>query len=375
MDKINIGLRNQKQSPKEVIDIIKDKKNIPFDMYIKYYEKYNCSHKVEFNCNLCNNIEITAWNTLSNRIKLYNKICCKKCSYILSTCQREGVPDELVKYYINNDNIDFKTYLKYKNYNCNKLNIKLYCDVCKKEKIVKWSKIKYRTHSNDKPICSDCAHKYGCSTHEARLNNSKAQKIAQNKIETIKKNRNSQLKRFKNLDNLNKHREMIKNLYTGDYLKKVKLIQSERSKILWQDEKFREKCTNVTTLSGKYKNIKFDSSWELSYIIYYYGRIKRCNLSIPYVFKNKHHRYYPDFILDDKYIIEIKGRKDEINDIKKDFAIKYINDNNLNFEYKILYKEDLIKIQNFIFYDSLSKVNEINKNDIIIYHKPKNWNL
>lgn len=69
-----------------------------------------------------------------------------------------------------------------------------------------------------------------------------------------------------------------------------------------------------------YKGISFDSSWELIYYIYCLDH----NISISrntdkwfdYFYKDERHRYFPDFIVDDK-IIEIKGNHllDEDNNL------------------------------------------------------------
>ena len=60
---------------------------------------------------------------------------------------------------------------------------------------------------------------------------------------------------------------------------------------------------------GWYKGIHCDSSWELAFLVYYMDHnlyIERCKEKRQYVWNNKQHTYYPDFITDDG-IIEIKG--------------------------------------------------------------------
>ena len=60
---------------------------------------------------------------------------------------------------------------------------------------------------------------------------------------------------------------------------------------------------------GWYKGIHCDSSWELAYLVYHLDHnlyIERCKEKRQYVWNNKQHTYYPDFITDDG-IIEIKG--------------------------------------------------------------------
>ena len=84
--------------------------------------------------------------------------------------------------------------------------------------------------------------------------------------------------------------------------------------------------------SGWYKGIYCASTWELAYVIYCLDNcidIKRCTDVRTYVYNNKIHKYYPDFIVDGK-IIEIKGyttkqwlAKEEQN---KDIVVLYRDD-------------------------------------------------
>ena len=58
-----------------------------------------------------------------------------------------------------------------------------------------------------------------------------------------------------------------------------------------------------------YKNVKFDSSWELAFYLYNLNLnkpIKRCTKSFEYEFEGNKHSYFPDFEIEDK-IFEVKG--------------------------------------------------------------------
>lgn len=60
---------------------------------------------------------------------------------------------------------------------------------------------------------------------------------------------------------------------------------------------------------GKYKGIRFDSTWELAFILYHLDNnlfIKRCEQKRKYIFNGKEKTYIPDFETDEG-IIEIKG--------------------------------------------------------------------
>lgn len=91
---------------------------------------------------------------------------------------------------------------------------------------------------------------------------------------------------------------------------------------------------------GKYDGILFDSSWELAFYIYYKEHnlyIERCKEKRKYIYNNKEYFYIPDFITNDG-IIEIKGY-DTDRSISKSIQ---------NPDIKVLHKNDLIDILNYI---------------------------
>lgn len=92
--------------------------------------------------------------------------------------------------------------------------------------------------------------------------------------------------------------------------------------------------------SGRYKGIYCGSTYELCWVIYNMDHnisFERCNLAIDYEYKGELHKYYPDFILEDGTLIEIKGYYQETVSIKEEAAKR------LGYNIKILYKEDLEK--------------------------------
>lgn len=107
---------------------------------------------------------------------------------------------------------------------------------------------------------------------------------------------------------------------------------------------------------GFYKGIKCDSRWELAFLIYCLDHkipIKRCTEYFIFKVKGKEHRYYPDFIVEGKYI-EIKGYfranlKCKLNAvINKGFKIKLIQEKQiqkyLNYCFKKYKTESLEKL-------------------------------
>lgn len=84
---------------------------------------------------------------------------------------------------------------------------------------------------------------------------------------------------------------------------------------------------------GWYKGIHCDSSWELAYLVYHLDHnlyIERCKEKRQYVWNNKQHTYYPDFITDDG-IIEIKGYSTD----------QWKSKEEQNHDVKVLYKNEI----------------------------------
>ena len=108
---------------------------------------------------------------------------------------------------------------------------------------------------------------------------------------------------------------------------------------------------------GWYKGFFCDSTYELAYIIYNLDHnisFKRCPKTIKYeyTYNNEKHIYYPDFILDDGTLVEIKGYHTNIVDIK----IQAVKDRSI----KILYEKDLKYAFDYIKdYYNTTKIEEL----------------
>lgn len=119
---------------------------------------------------------------------------------------------------------------------------------------------------------------------------------------------------------------------------------------LIQSQKKNGKCGGYRENSGickhgKYNGIHCDSAWELAYILYCNDNnipIKRCDKVFDY-FDNdgNKHRYYPDFIINDNEIIEIKGRVSEQWKLKLPIVERE--------HIKVLYGEDMKDILNYCY--------------------------
>lgn len=92
---------------------------------------------------------------------------------------------------------------------------------------------------------------------------------------------------------------------------------------------------------GNYHGIHCDSSWELAYLVYNLEHnipIKRCNIKRTYIINGKQKKYFPDFIINDNQIIEIKGYYDKGSKLKQE----------QNPDIIILFEKDLKEILNYV---------------------------
>lgn len=221
-----------------------------------------------------------------------------------------------------------------------KKKVKFICFICNKKSICSIKNISKRLNGLAwELICNNCIPKASCNTIEHIKNNSKAQKIAQNKSETKEKQRIAQKIAHDNDPTLSKRKAEIGLKYANSEEALKRRVKKFRERYE-NDEEFRNKLRPRGFVSGEINNIQFDSSYELRYLLFCIKnkqKIKREPFRIPYGTKI----YKPDFLIDDKYLIEIKGyiSKDKITEKKKIAAIEYCKGKNI--EYKILFKQNL----------------------------------
>jgi len=92
--------------------------------------------------------------------------------------------------------------------------------------------------------------------------------------------------------------------------------------------------------SGWYNGYRCDSSYELAFLIYClenHIKIERNKIGFEYIFKNKKHLFYPDFIVNDEYV-EIKNFESDLTNAK----ISYFPH-----EIKVMYKKDIKPFLNY----------------------------
>lgn len=95
--------------------------------------------------------------------------------------------------------------------------------------------------------------------------------------------------------------------------------------------------------SGWYEGYWCDSSWELAWIIYNLDhniKFERNAKGFDYVYNGERFKYYPDFILENKFFVEIKGWEDEktkskMNQFKEKLIVLREKDLKEIFEYVI----------------------------------------
>ncbi len=107
--------------------------------------------------------------------------------------------------------------------------------------------------------------------------------------------------------------------------------------------------------SGWYKGYWCDSSWELAWVIYNLEqniKFERNKKGFEYVFENKKSLFYPDFIVEGKYI-EIKN----YNSSRLESKLRHFP-----YEIEVLYKKELNKIFEYV-------IEKYGKNYISLYEK------
>lgn len=185
-----------------------------------------------------------------------------------------------------------------------KKKVRFICAKCNTECAMRICDMSKRKICGFQKICTKCSLKYAVNSDEWRDSNSKAQYIAQNRPEVIEKQRNAQY-------------ELMKN-----------------------DPLYAEKRCSKSYISGIIRGFRFDSSWELYYIVKCWesediDSIQRYDGSIPYFdTSGKKRLYFPDFVVNYKNgisrIVEIKGSKkynnfhEKFNAAKVKHGISYI---------------------------------------------------
>lgn len=204
------------------------------------------------------------------------------------------------------------------------IDFSIKCQKCGKEFIVKCSQRDYDRGKHKKFCSTFCSH--------SRIQTEKTK----NKIKKSIKHFNILNKKAKNA----KYDKCVicgKEFELKAYLRKNgKLIYSHsktcskecHSKLLSIKNKeannggYREGSFCSKYKYGKYKSIKCDSSWELAFVVWnieHGQQIKRCQEIRKYILNGIERKFYPDFLVNDKDIYEIKGIINEESNAKQEF--------------------------------------------------------
>ena len=136
--------------------------------------------------------------------------------------------------------------------------------------------------------------------------NRESQLISQNKPETKKKNALAVSKSW-TLEKRKKASEDLKERWKND----IEFANKAKNNLKYDTNQIK-KSFGLGGLKGIYKKIYYDSALELSYLLWCEDNnisVKRYDKDpISYIFQNKSRLYFPDFIVDDKLVIEIKGK-------------------------------------------------------------------
>ena len=216
--------------------------------------------------------------------------------------------------------------------------------------------LRNRLSNNNKDeweTCQSCYLKIKTSENpEWVKKNSEAQKIAQNKPEQKKKN----------AEGVSKSWTKERRKQAGDYLKDrmendLEFREKALSNLEWTQKRDSIFYRNIKNswgaggLKGAYNNIPYDSALELSFILHCEENnipIKRYDLDpIKYKHENKERYYYPDFIINNNEVIEIKGtglyyyKNYDRNLLKIESATEHFD------SYKVIFSDDKCVTKNY----------------------------
>jgi hypothetical protein len=273
-----------------------------------------------------------------------------------------------------NNKVDFNDFIslgewKLELFKNSKIRTYFQCQNCNLKSDSRLSKMINRKFFILKPICSKCINSAVSNNDEFKKINSEAQLIAQNRLDVKEKNRKAQLKRFEDPEVRKKHSESAKKKWKDpEYRGKMEKIAKEK----WNDPEYARKVIQNSKnggLKGVYKGLYYDSGYELAWLMILdsegkLSNVERANLYIGYNnSKKKLSHYYPDFILDGKYLVEIKGYGPwaDIDSIsKKNEAAKIWCKSN-NMKYRLVEFKD---IGNFWYRKARNKHKELENGEI-----------
>lgn len=192
-----------------------------------------------------------------------------------------------------------------------KANYKVYtfvCEVCGKEYQLELSENSYNRGKYKKTCSDECAKKLTAKNTNKTEKNRKISSSMNGNIpwNKIKENRTCEycgsiiIGRIKSKFCCDEHMKLSRHNKLSEIHKNSKLGGYHPNSIKKHHH-------------GVYKGINCDSSWELAFVVYCLEHnisIKNCKETRTYTINGKTKRYFPDFVINENEIIEIKGYYD-----------------------------------------------------------------
>ena len=237
-------------------------------------------------------------------------------------------------------------------FTCKKSSTKQYCSTtcANKNKTGKIKYKKYKTKINNNWVCEVCNQSF--KTRRLLLEHKNITGHKRNYApgkNTISETKCKFCERtFTNSSALTLHEKYCKNNPNKEMRKghphseetKQKLSETRKNKIASGEIKLSDKT--YKGISGIYKGIHCDSTWELAFLIFCIDHkipIKRCNYTYKYELNGETHTYFPDFDINGN-IVEIKNYHTEEVDAK----VKSVTDRKI----VVLYGKNLKNVFNYV---------------------------
>lgn len=159
---------------------------------------------------------------------------------------------------------------------------------------------------DDIEICGSCLRRKKSRSAERRLTNSRAQRIAQNRPDV--KRKMSVSVRAAWARDYEARCESIRDSYLTNPAHRENI--SKASLRNWRDDEYARRIERSSRSKiGRYNDIFYQSLCELAFLLWCEenGRsVARFAGSIPYEFEGKIRSYRPDFVVDERLIVEVK---------------------------------------------------------------------
>lgn len=280
----------------------------------------------------------------------------KQCLFALHVCNCDSNPNKAIK-------IEKLKLLLTGKEKTKRIILKQNCPKCGDLFEIIITESQYKRNKYKKYCSSKCSHsKNWTEEHKKKLSetckNSERVKIANKKNgeDRIKKS----LEQGDKFLYIKSERLIIKEYiceHCGEIIKSIrhgKKIQKYH-KECWLKISGGLKIGSSRSKHGWYKGYWCDSSYELAFLIYNLEHdieIERNRKGYEYYYKNKKHKFYPDFRVDGK-LVEIKNFRSELTDAKL---------NSVDEEIKIYYKDTIKPYINYV-------VDKYGKKFIELYEK------